>query len=221
MPGTLFVVGTPIGNLEDITQRALRILGDVDLVVAEDTRHTKKLLTHFGLHKALLSFHKFSSDQAIEKIFNELQQGKNIAYVVDAGTPGISDPGSYLVNKLLERGIQVTPIPGVSAVSTLLSIAGINTNEFLFVGFLPRKKGRNTMLEQIKNAPYPVVFFESPHRIIKTMQDFAALGEFHLVIGRELTKQFETIYRGTIPEILPQVEQQPKGEFTIIITPVT
>lgn len=211
------MIGTPIGNLADITQRALRTLGDVDLVVAEDTRHTKKLLTHFGLQKPMLSFHKFSLDASIERVIKELSAGKHIAYVVDAGTPGISDPGSYLVNQAAKAGISVVPIPGVSALTTLLSVAGIPTDEFRFVGFFPKKKGRQTFMKEIASSPIPIVFFESPHRIIKTLTQLSTLGNFHVIVGRELTKQFETIYRGTIPEVLPEIQKQTKGEFTVII----
>ena len=215
--GTLFVVGTPIGNLQDITLRALQTLKDVDTVAAEDTRHSKKLLAHFGIQKPLISFHKFSHDASTSYILSELAKGKTIAYVVDAGTPNVSDPGSFLVQKAIEAGVKVIPIPGVSAVTTLLSVAGILTDHFRFIGFFPRKKGRKTLLEEIKNSQEPVVFFESPYRIIKTLQDLQKIENAYVVIGRELTKTFETIYRGTIAEVLPQVSQQQKGEFTVII----
>lgn len=216
--GTLYIVGTPIGNLQDLTLRAKRILGDVDTVLAEDTRHTKKLLSHLDIHKPLVSFHTFSSYETIERVLSLLAQGKNIAYVTDAGTPGISDPGAYLVQKILEANIPVVPIPGVSALTTLLSVAGIPSDQFTFLGFLPRKKGRQTIFKAIAASPYPIVFFESPHRIIKTLQKLQALGTFYCVVGRELTKQFEHIYRGTIPEVIEQITRDNiKGEFTVII----
>lgn len=217
MTGTLFIVGTPIGNFEDITKRALRILGEADLIVAEDTRHTKKLLAHFSLRKPLVSFHKFSSGQPIERILDELKSGKNVAYVVDAGTPGISDPGSYLVEQILKEQIPVVPIPGVSAPTALLSVAGIPTDRFRFVGFFPKKKGRQTLLKEIQESDEPVVFFESPHRIIKTLEELQKAGDFYVIVGRELTKTFETIYRGTIKNVLPQISKQVKGEFTVVI----
>lgn len=214
----LYIIATPIGNLEDITLRACRILREVDIIVAEDTRQTKKLLSHLALHKPLISLHKFSSDQSINHVLSLLQEGKNVAYVVDAGTPGISDPGAYLVQKALEAGISMVPIPGASALTTLLSVAGIPTDKFLFLGFLPRKKGRKTIFKTIAASPYPVVFFESPHRIIKTLQELTNLAEFYCIVGRELTKKFEHIYRGTIPEVITQITQDKvKGEFTVIV----
>jgi len=214
----LYIVATPIGNLEDITLRACRILREVDIVVAEDTRQTKKLLSHLELHKPLISLHKFSQDQSINRVLSLLQEGKNIAYVVDAGTPGISDPGAYLVQKALEKTISIVPIPGPSALTALLSVAGIPTDKFLFLGFLPRKKGRKAVFAAIEQSPYPVAFFESPYRIIATLQELQALGTFYCVVGRELTKKFEHIYRGTIPEVITQITQDKvKGEFTVLV----
>lgn len=214
--GTLNVVATPIGNLEDITLRALRILKEVDLIACEDTRRTGILLQHYHVQKPLVSFHQHSRIQKIDYLISELKAGKNIAQVSDAGTPGISDPGGVLIRKALENNIKVEPIPGLSAVTALLSVAGIPAEKFLFLGYFPKKKGRKTLFETFKDFPYPIVFFESPERIKKTL--FELQQKWHnreAILGRELTKKFEEIYRGKISQILPKI--RPQGEFIIII----
>jgi len=214
--GTLYVVATPIGNLEDITLRALRILKEVDLIACEDTRRTGILLHHYEIQKPLVSYHQHSQIQKIEYLCEELKSGKNIALVTDAGTPGISDPGGLLIGKALENNIVVEGVPGPSAITTLLSISGILADKFLFLGFLPKKKGKQTLLKKIVSSEIPVVIFESPHRIIATLKSIETIApDLHVIIGRELTKKFQEIYRGKIAEVLPKI--RPQGEFVIII----
>ena len=210
----LYIVATPIGNLDDITKRALEILRGVDLILCEDTRVTQKLLNHFGINKPLQSYHQHSDTKKLDYIAKILQEGKNIALVSDSGTPGVSDPGNELINKLTNN-IESVPIPGPSAVTAITSVAGIPMNKFLFLGFPPHKKGRKTMFKEIAESKYPVIIYESVHRIIKTLKELQTLHDFDIVVGRELTKKFETIYRGKISEIIPQIEL--KGEFVIII----
>ncbi|MBI3335682.1 MAG: 16S rRNA (cytidine(1402)-2'-O)-methyltransferase [Candidatus Portnoybacteria bacterium] len=218
---SLYLIATPIGNLEDITLRALRVLKEVDWIVAEDTRQTKKLLLRYHIEKPILSFHEHTSPQKLQEIGEFLLMGKNFAYVVDAGSPALSDPGARLVDEIIKQAgarVSIVPIPGPSALTALLSVAGIRTERFLFLGFLPKKKGRRNIIEEIVHSPYPVVFFESPYRIIKTLQDLQGRGDFYAVVGRELTKKFETIYRGSIAEVLEQLEKDKvKGEFTVVI----
>ena len=229
--GKLFIVATPIGNLEDITLRALRVLKDVDLILCEDTRVTKKLLDRYEIQKPLLSYHHHSKLSRVEKIVEHLENGKNLALVSDAGTPGISDPGNELVAKLgnwgdeVDQGnvgkFEVIPIPGASAITTLASAAGINMSKFTFLGFPPHKKGRETFFRRAAESKYPVVYFESPHRFLKNLE---LLEKFKpnakLVVGRELTKMFEEIVRGEIGEIRKNWEKrgskESRGEFTII-----
>ncbi len=210
----LYIVATPIGNLDDITKRALEILRGVDLILCEDTRVTQKLLNHFGINKPLQSYHQHSDTKKLDYIAKILQEGKNIALVSDSGTPGISDPGNELIDRLTNN-IESVPIPGPSAVTAITSVAGIPMNKFLFLGFPPHKKGRKTMFKEIAESKYPVIIYESVHRIIKTLKELQTLHDFDIVVGRELTKKFETIYRGKISEIIPQIEL--KGEFVIII----
>lgn len=214
--GTLYIVATPIGNLEDITLRALRILKEVDLIACEDTRHTGILLKHFDIQKGLISFHQHSKLQKIQFLIAELENGKNIALVTDAGTPGISDPAGVLIAEASRSKIEIVPIPGVSALTTLLSVSDKPLDQFLFLGFLPKKKGRQTLLKTISEFNFPIVFFESPYRISKTLTELSQLlGDREVIIGRELTKKFEEIYRGKITEILPKIKAQ--GEFVILI----
>lgn len=217
---TLYIVATPIGNLEDITLRALRILKEVDIIAAEDTRQTKKLLDHYGITtKHIISFHEHSTEKAFHAMREFLLSGKNVAYVVDAGTPGISDPGARLVQEISKfRYIDISGIPGPTALAALFSVAGISANRFLFLGFLPKKKGRAKIFQEIEKSSYPIVFYESPYRIIPTLQELRKKGNFYCVVGRELTKKFETIYRGNVGEVLEQLRKdRVKGEFTIII----
>jgi len=216
--GILYIVATPIGNLEDITLRALAILKEVDFVAAEDTRKTIKLLNRYQIKTPQISYHQHSKIEKIDYIVGKLLEGKNIAYVSEAGTPGIADPGQILIKKAIESNIDVIPMPGAQAASTALSISGMPADKFLFLGFLPKKKGRQTLLNQLKDLSLvkTIVIYESPYRIIKTLnnlQDY--LGDVEVVVCRELTKKFETVYRGQVSQVLPQIK--PKGEFVIII----
>lgn len=216
--GTLYIVATPIGNLEDLTFRALRILKEADLIACEDTRRTKILLDHYDINKPLISYHQHSKLQKIDYLISELKAGKDIALVTDAGTPGIADPGGVLIRETLENKIKVEPIPGPSALMTLLSVSGINTDKFLFLGYLPKKKGRQTLFNQYKGFGYPIVIFESPERIIKTLEEIEEKwGDREIIIGRELTKKFEEILRGKISNVKGKIRAQ--GEFTCIIRP--
>lgn len=211
----LYIVATPIGNLEDITFRALRTLKEVDVILCEDTRQTMKLLSHFEFSKHLISLHQHTSD---EKMVFLLKKYENIAYVSDAGTPGISDPGNKLVSKAVELGLDVCPIPGVAAITTALSISGFQTDHFMFLGFMPLR-GRTKIFNLIKDSGVTMAFYESPHRIIKTLEALKpVVGDRLVCVCRELTKKFETIYRGTIEQVLPEIAQKVKGEFTIIIS---
>lgn len=212
----LYVVATPIGNLGDITLRALEILKEVDLIACEDTRHTLRLLNHFEIKKPLISFHQHSKIQKVEQIISSINSGQKVALVTDAGTPGISDPGQTLINTAYKDNIRVVPIPGVSALTTLVSVSGLNNSEFEFIGFLPHKKGRQTKLKQIAQSHKPVIIYESPYRIKKLLNELQdVVGDQNVVIGRELTKKFEEIYRGKISEVLLTIKE--KGEFVVIV----
>ena len=227
----LYIVATPIGNLKDITLRALEILREVDFILAEDTRVTKKLLERYKIKKPLISYHHHSKLKKVKKILDILSKGKSLALVSDAGTPGISDPGNKLIAEILDSdladSVEIVPIPGSSAITTLASVAGIFMDRFQFLGFPPHKKGRNKYFKKVLESDIPVVFFESPHRIIKTLRQLEELVDaynlppttYYLILGRELTKQFETIYRGTITDVLTQLQKDViKGEFTIILS---
>lgn len=212
----LYVVATPIGNLEDITLRALRILKEVDLVACEDTRRTAVLLDHYEIKKPLISYHQHSKLTKIEKIIALLKSGKNIALVTDAGTPGISDPAGLLIQEALKHTINIEPIPGPSVLTAMLSATGEDTQRFLFLGYLPKKKGRKTLLDFLKSSDWPIAFFESPYRIEKTLNDLQqTLGDRKIIIGRELTKKFGTIYRGKISEVLKEI--RPQGELVVFL----
>ena len=222
-----FVVGTPVGNLEDISLRALRILKEVDFVVAEDTRITKKLLSHFQIEKPLVSYHHHSSQKEVGNVLGLLEEGKNIALVTDAGTPGISDPGGKIVSEVLKKfgdKVQIIPIPGPNAAVSALSVSGFPADNFLFLGFPPHKKGRRAFFQKVAGSECTVVFYESPHRILKTLKEIDSsetLKNRPLVVCRELTKKFETIYRGTALEILEKHEQElSRGEITIVINKI-
>lgn len=220
MAGTLYVVATPIGNLQDITLRALETLRSVDLIAAEDTRHTKKLLQHYGIQTPLISFHQHSGAGRVEQIIRRLQAGESVALVTDAGTPGISDPGGALVAAAHKAGIRVVPIPGASAVTAILSVAGLPAHRFRFEGFPPRKEGaRRKFFEQLRGEDAPVVLYESPHRLLKTLQAaYDALGDCWVVVGRELTKQFEEVFCGRLSEALARWQATPpRGEFVIVL----
>lgn len=215
----LHLVSTPIGNLEDITLRALRILKEADFIACEDTRTSGILLRHYGIEKPLLSFHSHSGIAKIDKILAALEEGKNGALICDAGTPGISDPAYTLVRAVIDAGIPLSPIPGPSAVLSALVCSGMHTHDFRFLGFLPVKKGRKTLFESLKTKEYTVVIYESVHRIDKTIEQIGETfgSEHSIVIGRELTKKFEEFIRGTAAECLTELQTKPrKGEFVVI-----
>lgn len=219
----LYIVATPIGNLQDITLRALEILKSVDFVFCEDTRVTKNLLNHYKINTNLESYHKFSDKNKENRIVELLKSGKNIAYVSDAGTPGISDPGEELVKIVTGEFNEniIESIPGASSLITALSVSGFNCDRFNFLGFLPHKKGKETILKEIIESRTTIIFFESTHRIIKTLEKLKELGfqeSRKLVVARELTKKFETIYRGNLVSVLNDLKGGvSKGEFVVII----
>jgi len=217
---TLYIVATPIGNLEDITLRALRILKEADLIACEDTRVTKKLLDHYEIQKPLISYHQHSKVEKIDFLVYKVKEGKNVAVVSDAGTPGISDPGGLLVKAAAAAGIKVEVIPGASALAAAVSLSGLAMDKFIFLGFLPHKKGRETLIKEIISAKYPVVFYESVHRIQKALEQLYEFGlDREIVVCRELTKMFETVYRGSVKAVLNQLsDKEVKGEFVVIIS---
>lgn len=217
---SLFIVATPIGNLEDISLRALRVLREVDLVAAENVAQTKKLLTKYDIATPTTRIHQHSQIGQLQQLVSQLTVGKDIAYVSDAGTPNVSDPGGQLVAMAREAGIKIVPIPGASAVTALLSVAGIPTDTFMFVGFLPKKKGRQSLWAEIANLQVPVVLFESPNRVVKTLQEvIEKLGDRRIVVGRELTKLYEEIVDLKASQLIKHFTvHPPKGEFVIIIT---
>jgi 16S rRNA (cytidine1402-2'-O)-methyltransferase len=219
---TLFIVATPIGNLEDISLRALRILKEVDLILCEDTRVTKKLLDRYQIKKPLVSYHQHSKLQRIDYIISLLKEGKNLALVSDSGTPGVSDPGNKLVNEVVNQlidRVKIVPIPGPSALTCAASVSGFPMEKFLFLGFLQKKKKRKEILKEIVESKYPVIFYESPYRIIKTLKELGGMNkELEIVVAKELTKKFETIYRGKIEKVLEKMlKDKIKGEFVVIV----
>ncbi len=219
--GTLYIVSTPIGNLEDITLRALRILKEVDLIAAEDTRHTGLLLKHFGIQTPLTSYFQGNELKKKEFILSKLRQGDRVALVSDAGTPGISDPGFRLIQTAIGNQIPIAPVPGPSAAIAALSVSGLPTDAFLFKGFLPHKaKKKRDLLDDLKEVRETLIFYESPHRILDTLKDILEiLGDREMVLTRELTKVYEEILRGRVSEIQTQVgDRQLKGEITLIIS---
>jgi 16S rRNA (cytidine1402-2'-O)-methyltransferase len=220
--GKLYVVGTPIGNLDDLTFRSLATLKKVTLIAAEDTRHTGKLLQHFDISTPQISYHEHNRLSRLDELLNILSQGQDIALVTDAGMPGISDPGYELIKACIEAKIEVVPIPGVTAVITALAVSGLPTERFCFEGFLPGKeKLRQERLESLKTETRTMVFYEAPHKLIKTLEDLReTFGPTRkIVLGRELTKLYEEIWRGTIAEAinLYRDNKTPKGEFTIVV----
>lgn len=218
--GTLYIVSTPIGNLEDITLRALRVLAEVDVIAAEDTRRTLKLLNKYQIKKKLLSYYQHNQVRRGKQLLRILQAGKNVALVSDAGTPGISDPGYQIIKLALEAGANVIPVPGPTALITALTVSGLPATSFIFLGFLSsRKEKRRRELSQLVSEPRTIVLYESPHRLIKTMEDiFSVMGDRYLVIARELTKYYEQIARGPVRELLNKFRQEkPRGEFVLII----
>ncbi len=220
MPGTLYIVATPIGNLKDITVRALDILKESDLILAEDTRVTKKLMMHYEIDISILSYHQHSKDGKRFEILKKLVEGKNLALVSDAGTPGISDPGNELIAFLIEKepDIKIVPIPGPSALITALSASGFRADKFVFLGFLPKKK-RSKLFSWLKEGKYTFCFYESPKRILKTLEMLK--GEFDnrkVFVARELTKLHESLYRGGISEVIEKLQKDPvKGEIVVVV----
>ncbi len=220
--GTLYLVGTPIGNLEDITLRALRTLKEVELIACEDTRQTVKLMNHYGIEKPTISYHEHNELTRAPELVVHLEDGDNIALVTDAGTPGVSDPGYRLVALAVRHHIRVVPIPGASAFLSALVASGLPTDAFRFSGFLPAKAGaRRTALEAIRNSPLTQIFYEAPHRIVETLRDIVEIlgPERHVVIAREVTKLHEEFLRGRADKVLEQLEQRGdiKGEITLLI----
>ncbi|MGQ4646554.1 16S rRNA (cytidine(1402)-2'-O)-methyltransferase [Lyngbya aestuarii] len=222
MMGKLYVVGTPIGNLEDITFRAVRILQSVDLIAAEDTRHTGKLLQHFQIKTPQLSYHEHNRQQRLPELISKLEEGNEIALVTDAGMPGISDPGYDLVKACIEAGVSVVPIPGATALITALSAGGLPTARFVFEGFIPtNSQERQRRLESLSSEARTLIFYESPHRLRQTLQDLADYLEplRLIVVARELTKLYEEFWRGTIRDAIAYFSaREPKGEFTLVVS---
>ncbi len=218
----LYIVSTPIGNLGDITYRAVEVLKSVDLIACEDTRHTKVLLEAYGIKAALTSYHSYSHDAKEGWIIGVLKEGKSAALVSDAGTPGISDPGYRLIRRALESGVEVISIPGPSAFAAALSVSGFSANKFFYDGFLPVKSGaRKNRLIWLKGLEVTVVVYESPHRILKTLEDMQeVLGNARIVVAREITKKFEEVIRANISDVIQRFkESKPKGEFVLIFGP--
>ncbi|MDD3678860.1 MAG: 16S rRNA (cytidine(1402)-2'-O)-methyltransferase [Patescibacteria group bacterium] len=216
MSGKLYVVATPIGNLSDITGRALEVLKSVDIIACEDTRVTSKILARYEIKKELISCHQHSNEAKVQKILNALKSGKNIALVSDAGTPGLSDPGNQLIGSVSNFGIEMVIIPGPSALAAAISACHFSVQQFVFYGFLPQKKGRQTKLKEIANEKKAVIIYESVYRIKKLLDELLEFcGDSEVCICRELTKLHETTYRGKISEIKNQITE--KGEFVVII----
>lgn len=220
-PGTLFVLATPIGNMEDITLRAIRTLKEVALIAAEDTRHTRKLLTRHEISTPLVSYHDHNKEKRTPGLLKKLKSGSSIALVTDAGTPSISDPGHYLVRGAIQADVPVVPIPGASALVAALSVSGLPTDSFVFVGFAPRKPSkRKELLERLKEEPRTLIFYESPKRLLGLMREvFHLLGDRRAVVARELTKVYEEILRGSLSHVLEILESQSllKGEHTLLV----
>lgn len=212
-------MGTPIGNLADITYRAVDTLNSVDFIFAEDTRVSKKLLNHYKIDKKIYSYHDHSKDSEVEKLTNLLENGNDVALISDAGTPTVSDPGYRLIRDCVKKGVDIVPIPGPSAVTAALSVAGLPSDSFTFVGFLPQKKGRIKKIEQLSEINNTIILFESPHRLLKTLnQLFEILGNRQVAIGRELTKLYEEIIRGNLKDVTQEFSKKSvKGEIVIMI----
>lgn len=218
--GTLYLVATPIGNLEDMTLRAIRILGEVDLIAAEDTRQTLKLLNHLHINKSLTSYYEHNKVEKGNYLIRQLEEGKNIALVSDAGSPGISDPGEDLVKLAIQNGIQVTMIPGAVAAITGLVISGLPTGRFVFEGFLPmNKRSRKERIQSLKNEVRTIIFYEAPHKLSYTLKDlYEGLGDRNIVLARELTKRFEEVIRCSLSTAIEKYEETaPKGEFVLMV----
>lgn len=219
--GTLYVVGTPIGNLEDMTLRAIRMLNEVDLIAAEDTRKTLRLLSRYDIHTPLESYHRHSGPGKRERLLQILET-RDVALVSEAGMPGISDPGQELIAAALERGIPVVAVPGPSAIITALVVSGLPTDRFLYLGFLPRVRAdRRRLLESVRDLPFTLLMFEAPHRLLEALTDLAeVLGDRKAAVARELTKKHEEVLRGSISELRSAFEERcPRGEFTLVVGP--
>ena len=223
MAGTLYLCATPIGNLEDITFRVLRTLKEVDLIAAEDTRHSIKLLNHFDIKTPMTSYHEYNKVDKARYLVGQLEEGVDIALITDAGTPGISDPGEELVRQCYEAGIQVTSLPGPAACITALTMSGLSTRRFCFEAFLPSEKGdkkeRARILEELRQETRTIIVYEAPHHLVRTLEDlYKVLGDRNITICRELTKKYETAYRTTFRDALEYYhEEEPKGECVIVI----
>lgn len=223
-PGTLYLCATPIGNLKDITARAVQTLSAADVIAAEDTRHTRQLLTHLGIRAALVSYHEHNKDKQGPLLLAQLEEGKDVALVSDAGFPGIADPGEHLARLAIASGIKVVPIPGANAALCALIASGLPSSPFFFGGFLPKsKKNRRHQLGTWEKIPATIVLYEAPHRVKEVLKDIlAAWGDRRLAIGRELTKLHEEFFRGTVSEALGWLEKQPpRGEFSLVIAAPT
>ena len=220
MAGALYIVPTPIGNLEDITLRALRVLKEVDLIAAEDTRHTQHLLNHYGIKTALTSYHEHNEREKAQRLVERIKSGANLALVSDAGTPAIADPGFRLVVAAIAAGIQIVPLPGAAALAAVLSASGLPTDRFLFEGFLPAKKAeRKARLQGLREQTATLVFYEAPHRLLETLHDMhQLLGDRELVVAREVSKVHEEFLRGTVSELVTQLsDREVKGEITLVV----
>ena len=220
LPRMLYLVPTPVGNMEDITLRALRVLKEADLILAEDTRTSGLLLKHFDIHRPMLSYHKFNEHQTVERIVERLQAGETVAVISDAGTPGISDPGFLVAREAARAGIEVSCLPGATAFVPALVASGLPCDKFCFEGFLPQKKGRQTRLQQLAEEPRTMVFYESPHRVVKALTQFMETfgAERPVAVCREISKLHEEIVRGTLAEALAHFnEHEPRGEFVIVV----
>ncbi|MDP2642228.1 MAG: 16S rRNA (cytidine(1402)-2'-O)-methyltransferase [Candidatus Peregrinibacteria bacterium] len=215
----LYIVSTPIGNLEDITLRAIRTLKEVDLIAAEDTRHSRILLDKYEIKKPITSYHSYTDDRKLEQIISVLKEGKSVAVISDAGTPGISDPAYTLIKRAIEEGIQICPIPGASSLLSALVMSGMKMNQFVYLGFLPLKKGRQTLLKSLADEERTIIIFEAPHRIERTLKDLKEyLGDRQIAVCREITKIFEESLRGKISEMITHFEKtKPRGEFVLVL----
>ena len=218
--GALYIISTPIGNLKDVTHRSLELLSDVDLIAAEDTRRTGVLLKHYGIKTPLSSFNSYNQVKKSDRLIARLTAGHDLALVSDAGTPGVSDPLYYLVKAALDKRVPVVSLPGPSAVLAALTVSGLPINRFVFEGFLPRKKGRKKLIEELAQEKRTIVLFESPHRIVKTLNElYQVMGDRKAVLARELTKIHEEVIRGTLGALATKAEEQKlKGEITLVIS---
>lgn len=218
-PGTLYIVSTPIGNLEDITFRAVSILSEVDLIAAEDTRTTKFLLNHYHINKPLVSYYSYNEERRVPELIEKLTSGSSIAVVSDAGTPGISDPAYKIIRSALEENIPIVAIPGATAFLPALIVSGLTSDQFVYEGFLPVKKGRKTFLTQLAAEERTIILYESPHRLLRTLDDLLEfLGDREISVARELTKKFEEIVRGKISSVIQHFQtHSKKGEFVLVI----